>query len=152
MEPTALSEARLRTDLTAALKAKDTQTVSTLRLALTALSTAQVAGKAARALTADDVERVLHAEHKRRIDAAEAYDAVGATERAASERAEAEILERYLPTPLTDAELDRIVAAVLAAPDAPDTLGPVIKAVRAQVGTRADGGRVAQAVRAALDT
>ena len=80
---------RLRTDLTAAIKARDEVRSSTLRMVLTAITNAEVAGKEARELTDDDVIGVLSAEAKKRREAAEAFADAGRADSAAKERAEA---------------------------------------------------------------
>lgn len=146
---------RLQQDLTDAMKARDDLTVATLRMALAAVTKAEVAGKEQIALSDDQVIDVLRAEAKRRADAAALYDEGGRPERSDQERAEAAVLARYLPAAMGDDELTAIVAEEVArAADAgasgPKAMGPVIKAVRARAGATADGGRVAAAVKAAL--
>src|SRR4051794_34520424 len=96
---------RLNDDLHAAMKAREELTTSTLRLALAAVRTAEVAGKQARELTDDDVLGVLTREAKKRREAAAAFAEAGRAEQAAKESAEGAILERYLPAQLSDAEL-----------------------------------------------
>ena len=78
---------RLRTDLTTSIKARDELRSSTLRMVLTAITNAEVAGKQARELSDDDVVTVLASEAKKRREAAEAFDQAGRTESAAKERA-----------------------------------------------------------------
>ena len=73
---------RLRTDLTTAMKARDTVRTRTLRSALTAVSTAEVAGRTSRELSDDEVIKVLAREAKRRREAADAFDAAGRAEQA----------------------------------------------------------------------
>src|ERR1700735_2297647 len=68
---------QLRSDLTAAMKARDTVRTRTLRMALTSVSTAEVAGKAARELDDEEILKVLAREAKRRREAAEAFEAAG---------------------------------------------------------------------------
>src|SRR5699024_4571304 len=77
---------RLRTDLTAAMKSRDTLRAGTLRMALTAITNAEVGGKQARELTDDEVTAVIGSEAKKRREAAEAFDAGGRTELAQKER------------------------------------------------------------------
>ncbi len=88
---------RLHADLNVAMKARDEITTATLRMALTAVTTEEVAGKQARELSDDEVLRVLARENKKRREAAEAFDAAGRPELAERERAEGEVLEGYLP-------------------------------------------------------
>src|SRR5687768_7783709 len=96
---------RLRADLTSAIKARDEVRSSTLRMVLTAITNAEVAGKESRELSDDDVITVLSSEAKKRREAAEAFDSAGRAESARKERAEAEVLAEYLPTPLSEDEI-----------------------------------------------
>ncbi|SFN45026.1 hypothetical protein SAMN05216207_101494 [Pseudonocardia ammonioxydans] len=148
---------QLRTDLTAAMKAKDELVRTTLRSALTAIGNAEVAGDTARELTDDDVRAVLTKESKRRAESAEAFAGAGRDEQAARERAEGEVLARYLPTQLDDdevAELARAAAAEVAAETGEQPgmkqMGQVMKKANAAAAGRAEGGRVAAAVKKAL--
>jgi uncharacterized protein YqeY len=143
---------QLHADLNAAMKARDEVTVATLRMALTAVTTEEVAGKEARELSDDDVVKVLGREAKKRREAAEAFDAAGRAELAARERAEGVVLDRYLPTQLSDAELADLVAAAVAEVGAssPRDMGAVMKLVVPRVAGRADGRRVSDEVRRRL--
>ena len=143
---------RLRTDLNTAMKARDELTTATLRMALTAVSTEEVAGKAARELSDDEVLKILGREAKKRREAAEAFDGAGRTELAERERAEGSVLDRYLPAQLGDDELGELVAAAIAAAGAtsPRDMGAVMKIVQPEVAGRADGKRVSDAVRQRL--
>ena len=105
---------RLRADLNTAMKARDELTTATLRMALTAVTTEEVAGKQARELRDDEVLKVLAREAKKRREAAEAFDGAGRAELADRERAEGEVLDRYLPAQLDDAELADLVRAAIA--------------------------------------
>ena len=102
---------QLRADLTAAMKARDEVRTRTLRMALTAVSTAEVAGKTSRELSDDEVITVLTKEAKRRREAADAFAAAGRTEQASAEQAEGEVLDGYLPAQLGDDEIAAIVTA-----------------------------------------
>ena len=145
---------RLRTDLTAAIKARDELRSSTLRMVLTAITNAEVAGKQSRELSDDDVVGVLSSEAKKRREAAEAFDAAGRTESAAKERAEAEILADYLPTPLSEDEIRDLVTSAIAslgvADDGMKAMGKVMGALQPQIKGRADGGVVSAEVRRQL--
>ena len=143
---------RLRGDLTAAMKARDEVRTRTLRMALTSVANEEVAGKAARDLTDDEVLRIIAREAKRRREAAAAFDAAGRPDQAAAERAEDDVLSGYLPAQLSDAELAAIVAWVIAEAGAsgPAAMGQVMKAVTPLVAGRAEGGRVAAEVRRGL--
>ncbi|GJF29204.1 hypothetical protein KNE206_19040 [Kitasatospora sp. NE20-6] len=143
---------QLRDDLTVAIKARDELRSSTLRLTLSAITSEEVAGTAKRELSDDEVLKVIAREAKKRREAAEAFEKAGRAESAAQERAEGEVLAQYLPQQLSDGELAVIVAAAVAESGAsgPQAMGAVMKLVRPKVGDRAEGGRVAAAIRAAL--
>lgn len=146
---------QLRTGLTAAMRERDEVTVAALRLALSAVTKAEVAGDEATTLGDDQVVELLRGEAKKRAEAAELYDQGGRVELAERERAQAAVIQRYLPAEMDDDALGAIVAdEVQAARDAGvedrAAMGQVIKAVRARVGGDATGGRVAAAVKAAL--
>ena len=143
---------QLHADLNTAMKARDEVTVATLRMALTAVTTEEVAGKEARELSDEDVLKVLTREAKKRREAAEAFDGAGRGELAARERAEGEVLDRYLPTQLGDDELADLVAAAIAEAGATSLrdMGAVMKIVVPRVAGRADGKRVSDEVRRRL--
>lgn len=143
---------RLRDDLTAAMKQRDELRASTLRMALAAITNEEVAGKSARRLSDAEVVTVLNREMKKRREAAEAFGGAGRTEQAERERAEGEVLTAYLPSQLSDAELDELVRAAIAETGAsdPKAMGQVMKVLTPRIAGRADGSRVAAAVRAAL--
>jgi hypothetical protein len=145
-------KATLQRDLTDAMRAQDKVRAGTLRMALTAIATEEVAGKAARTLGEDEVMRVLGKEAKKRREAAEAYTGAGRPELAAAEEAELAVLEGYLPAQLDDAELDRMAREAVSelGVSGPAAMGQVMKVLTPRVAGRAEGGRVAAAVRAAL--
>ena len=148
---------QLKADLTAAMKNRDKTKVATLRMALTGVTNEEVSGSEARELTDDDVLRVISREVRKRKEAAEAFAGAGRTEQAQAELHEAEVLAEYLPKQLTDGELETLVAQAIAevteqlggAPG-PRQMGQVMKSANAKVAGRADGGRVAAAVKARL--
>ncbi len=144
---------RLRTDLTAAMKARDAVRTRTLRMVLTSITNEEVAGNAARDLSDDEVLRLLAREARRRREAAEAFAAAGRDDQAAAERAEDQILAGYLPAQLSDDELGTIVAEVITETGASGmaAMGQVMKAVTPRVAGRAEGRRVAAEVRRALN-
>jgi uncharacterized protein YqeY len=143
---------RLRADLTAAIKGRDELQAATLRMALTAITNEEVAGSVARTLSDDETVTVLTREVKKRREAAEAFAGAGRDEQAARERAEGEVLSQYLPAQLTDEELTALVADAIAETGAsgPKGMGLVMKAVTPKIAGRAEGGRVAAVVKAAL--
>ncbi|MCW2668506.1 MAG: hypothetical protein JWO27_403, partial [Frankiales bacterium] len=143
---------QLQSDLTAAMKAQDELVRATLRMVLTAIGNEEVAGASARELTADEELKVVAREAKKRREAAEAYRSGGADVRAQRELDEEQVITRYLPAQLPDDELKALVAAAIAETGAsgPQAMGQVMKAVNPKVAGRAEGGRVAAAVKAAL--
>src|SRR4029077_18616961 len=100
---------RLRADLTAAMKSQDKLRTATLRMLLAAIQTEEVAGDAARDLSDAEVIKVLSREAKKRSESAEIYTQNGRGELAADEHAEARVIDEYLPTPLTEAEVADVV-------------------------------------------
>ncbi|GAA3729860.1 hypothetical protein HDA32_006050 [Spinactinospora alkalitolerans] len=143
---------RLKSDLTAAMKARDEVRTRTLRMVLTAVSNEEVAGEAARELSDDEITKVITREAKKRKEAAEAFDKGGRADKADAERAESEVLTDYLPAQLSDAELTDLVAAAVAEAGVSDVkgMGKVMKAVNPKIGGRAEGGRVAAEVKRQL--
>jgi uncharacterized protein YqeY len=143
---------QLQSDLTAAMRARDQDGASTLRMALTAVTTEEVSGTEHRELTDDDVLKVLTKEAKKRREAATAYTGAGRAELAAQEEAELAVLEGYLPKQLSDEELDGIVREAVASSGASGMpqMGLAMKAANAAVAGRAEGGRVAAVVRKVL--
>ncbi|MGV0579586.1 GatB/YqeY domain-containing protein [Mycolicibacterium elephantis] len=155
-ETPALKE-RLRADLTAAMKAQDKLRTATLRMLLTAIGNEEVAGKTSRELTDDEVLKVLARESKKRGEAAEIYTQHGRGELAANEHAEARVIDEYLPTPLTDAELADVadtaiaqVAEEIGERPSMKQMGQVMKAATAIAAGKADGARLAAAVKVRL--
>ena len=150
-------KARLQADLAAAIKNRETVRMASLRMALAAVTTEEVAGDVARELSDAEVQRVLTREVKKRKEAAEAFAGAGRAEQAKAEQDEAAVLAEYLPAQLGDDELETLVAEAvtevtdqLGAPPGPRQMGQVMKAANAKVAGRAEGGRVAAAVRARL--
>ncbi|MGO0576473.1 GatB/YqeY domain-containing protein [Ornithinimicrobium panacihumi] len=145
-------KATLQHDLTEAMRARDKVRSGSLRMALTAIANEEVAGKEHRELSEDEVLKVVAKEAKKRREAAEAYTAADRPELAAQEEAELAVLETYLPAQLDDAELDRMAVEAVAELGVSGMagMGQVMKVLTPRVAGRAEGGRVAAAVRAAL--
>ena len=146
---------QLRTDLNTAMKDRDQLKTSTIRMVLSAVQVASVAGDEAAELTDAEITAVLRSEAKRRSEAAELYENAGRAEQAASERNELAVIEAYLPAAMDDATLQGIVdeeiaAARKAGAEGPKAMGQVIKAVKDRAGDGADGGRIAGVVKASL--
>ncbi|PRH80037.1 glutamyl-tRNA amidotransferase [Streptomyces solincola] len=148
-------KAKLHEDLTAAIKARDELRSSTLRLTIAAVSKEEVAGKQARELSDDEVQKVIAREAKKRREAADAFAQGGRSEQAERERAEGVVLDEYLPKQLGDDELREIVAQAVeearaGGAEGPRAMGAVMKIVNPKVAGRAEGGRVAATVKQLL--
>ncbi|MFK5581832.1 GatB/YqeY domain-containing protein [Serinicoccus sp. LYQ131] len=145
-------KATLQRDLTDAMRARDKVRAGTLRMALTAVTTEEVAGTTQRELSDEDVLRVITKEAKKRREAAEAYTGADRPELAAQEVAELAVLEAYLPVQLSDAELATMAGEAVAEAGATDlrAMGQVMKVLQPRIAGRAEGGRVAAAVKQAL--
>ena len=143
---------QIRADLTAAMKSKDKLTVATLRSVVAAVQEAEVAGTSATTLDDEQVQKVIAAQAKRRVEAAEAFEEGGRTEKAADERAELTILEQYLPEQLDADALAKIVDRVLAdgGYSTMADMGQAMKAVNAEVAGKAEGRIVAELVKTHL--
>ena len=145
---------RLHDDMTAALKARDEIRKSTLRMALTAVTKAEVAGKEARELSDAEIIEVLTAEAKKRRESVVAYREAGRAELADKEQAEADILAEYLPEQLTEDEIKALVTETIATTGAaelgPRGIGKVMGALQPKVKGKADGGAVSAEVKRQL--
>jgi len=150
----AMLKDRLRADLTAAIKARDEVRSATLRMVLTAITNAEVAGKEARELSDDEVVGILTSEAKKRREAAAAFEEGGRAEMADKERAEGAVLADYLPEQLSTDEIVALVTAAIAqtgaAGEGMRAMGKVMGVVQPQVKGRADGAVVAAEVRRQL--
>ncbi len=142
----------IQTDLVAAMKAGDDTKKTTLRAVLTAIKTAETADGMSDAITDDQVLGIIASEVKKRTEAAEIFVGAGETARYQKEVDEREVLQAYLPEPLSSDELDAIVSEVIAAGDysTKKHMGAAIKEVMAKAGGRADGRSVSAAVSQAL--
>jgi uncharacterized protein YqeY len=136
---------QVQADTREAMKAGERDRVGALRLVANSLQQEAKEGKG-------DEVAVLRREHKRRLEAAEAYRNGGNEERARAEESEARLIEGYLPAQLSDAELEELVAAGIEESGAtsPADMGKAMAAVMAKVDGRADGKRVSEAVRSRL--
>lgn len=150
-------KAKLRSDMTAAMKSKDALRLGTLRLLITAVQNAEVAGKEARELSDAEIVAVLQKEAKKRNEAAVVYEQAGRGELAANERAEEQIIDEYLPSQLTEAEVADLVDTAIAQVaeqlgERPGMrqMGQVMKAATGLAQGRADGTRISAAVKSRL--
>ncbi len=150
-------KARIRADLTRAMKTQDKLRTATLRMVLAAIQTEEVSGKQAKELTDDDVIKVLARESRKRGEAAEIYTENGRGDLAANEHAEARVIDEYLPTPLTEAEVADVadtaiaqVAEEIGERPGVRQMGLVMKAAAAIAAGKADGARLSAAVKERL--
>jgi len=147
--PSTLKE-RLRSDLTAAIRDRDKVRSGTIRMVLTAITEAEVAGSEAVELSDQQVLDVVIKEAKKRREAETAYADAGRAELADKERAESDVLADYLPQQLTQEEIEAIVADAIASTGAAELgmkgMGKVMAHVTPQTKGKTDGGVVAAEV------
>jgi uncharacterized protein YqeY len=146
---------QIKVDLTEAMKQRDDTARDTLRMLLSAISNAEVAGDEAVVLSDEQVIGVLRGEAKKRAESAQIYADAGRSESAAKERAELAVIERYLPAAMSDDALAAVVAeevakAASSGATGGKAMGLVVKAVRERVGASVDGGKIAAQVKSAL--
>jgi uncharacterized protein YqeY len=143
----------LQKDLTEAIRARDEITSGTIRMVLTAITNEEVAGKEARVLSDEEVITVLSREAKKRREAAEAFETAGRTDKAALEKSEGEVIAKYLPAQLSEADIAAIIADAIASTGAkgPADMGKVMGAIKPKIAGKADGGVVSALVKAALN-
>lgn len=145
---------QLRDDLTTAMKARDQLRSSTLRMVLTALTNAEVAGKEAIELTDEQVLGVLSSEAKKRREAAVAFAEGDRAEAAAKEEAELAVILDYLPEQLDENAIEALVNEVIddlgVRGEGPRAMGRVMGALQPKVRGRADGSMVAAKVKQLL--
>ena len=144
---------KLHSDLTEAIRSRDEITSGTIRMVLTAITNEEVAGKEARVLSDDEVITVLSREGKKRREAAEAFENAGRADKSALEKSEGEVIAKYLPAQLSEADISAIIAEAIASTGAqgPADMGKVMGAVKPKIAGKADGGVVSALVKAALN-
>ena len=146
---------RMQAALTAAMRARDEVSMSSLRQALAEVAVAETAGAELVVLSDDAVLAVLAMEVRKHHETADAFVTAGRPEKVDRERAEAAVLEAYLPAALSEADLDAMIDAEIAAAAADGAtgmkaMGKVVAAVRAKAGPTADGAAIAAKVKTAL--
>jgi uncharacterized protein YqeY len=153
-DPSTPLKQRLRSDLTAAIKHRDKLRSGTIRMVLSAISEAEVAGAEAIELSDQQVLDVVIREAKKRREAEEAYRAAGRSDLAEKEHAESAVLSDYLPAQLTPEQISAIVADVIDRAGAHQLgmkgMGKVMAIVTPQTKGKADGSAVAAEVRRQL--
>ena len=142
--------ARIEEELKTATRERDAERRDALRLILSSLRSAEK--EIQRPLHDEEELQVLQRERKRRVEAAEAFHAGGRDEQAESEERELEVLEEFMPEPLSEEELETIIDDAIAECGATSIrdLGRVMADVMPQVAGRADGSAVSQLVREKL--
>ncbi|MEY4337870.1 MAG: hypothetical protein RL680_765 [Actinomycetota bacterium] len=144
---------QLKKDLTEAIRGRDEITSGTIRMVLTAITNEEVAGKEARVLSDEEVITVLSREGKKRREAAEAFENAGRADKSALEKSEGEVIAKYLPAQLSEADIAAIIADAIASTGAqgPGDMGKVMGAVKPKIAGKADGGLVSALVKVALN-
>jgi uncharacterized protein YqeY len=143
----------LQADLTEAIRGRNEIVSGTIRMVLTAITNEEVSGKEARVLTDAEIITVLSREAKKRREAAEAFGDAGRADKAALEKAEGEVIAKYLPEQMSEDEIKKLIDAAIAQTGAsgPADMGKVMGVIKAQVAGKADGGTVSGLVKAALN-
>lgn len=142
---------RITTDLTAAMKAKDAERTSTLRMVKAAVMNKEI--EKGGELTEEELAKAFQSLVKQRRDSVEQYEKAGREELAAKERAEIAIIEEYLPQSASHEEIERAVAEAMAETGASSMkeMGAVMRAVQGRLaGRSADGRTVSEIVKAKL--
>lgn len=143
-------KARVTEDMKAALRARESARLSTIRLLLAAIKQKEVDERIE--LTDADIVGIIERMIKQRRESIGHFDAGGRPELAASERAEIELLQGYLPQPFSEAEIEAMIDAAVGSAGAsgPSAMGKVMSALKAQLAGRADMTQVAAKVKARL--
>jgi uncharacterized protein YqeY len=143
---------KLQSDLTDAIRARDEVKSGTVRMLLAAITTEEVAGKAARVLNDAEIITVLSREEKKRREAVEAYTQAKRDDLANKEKAEAAVIALYLPEQLSEDQIKQMITEAIAKTNAagPAGMGLVMKELQPKIAGKADGGLVSTLVKAAL--
>jgi len=142
----------LKSDLTEAIRSSDKVVSGTIRMVLTAITNEEVSGKEARVLSDEEIITVLSREAKKRREAAEEFAKAGRTDRAADEKAEGEVIAKYLPAQLSEDDIKKLIADAVASTGAagPADMGKVMGAIKPKIAGKADGALVSSLVKTAL--
>jgi len=143
----------LQANLTEAIRSRDEIVSGTIRMVLTAITNEEVSGKEARTLTDAEIITVLSREAKKRREAAEAFADAGRADKAALEKAEGEVIAKYLPEQMSEDEIKKLIAAAIAQTGAngPGDMGKVMGVIKGQTAGKADGSIVSGLVKEALN-
>ena len=143
---------KLQADLTDAIRSRNEVVSGTVRILLAAITNEEVAGKAAKVLTDDEIITVLSREAKKRREAVEAYTQAKRDDLAGKEKAEVAVISNYLPEQLSEDEIKKLIADAIAETGAAGAagMGLVMKVLQPKIAGKADGGVVSGLVKAAL--
>jgi len=143
---------QLQSDLTEAIRSRNEIVSGTIRMVLTSIRNEEVSGKEERTLTDAEIITVLTREGKKRREAAEAFADAGRADKAELEKAEGEVILKYLPAQMSEDDVKKLVVAAIAQSGAagPGDMGKVMGILKPQVAGKADGGLVSGLVKAAL--
>jgi uncharacterized protein YqeY len=143
---------QLQSDLTEAIRSRNEIVSGTIRMVLTSIRNEEVSGKEERTLADAEIITVLTREAKKRREAAEAFADAGRADKAELEKAEGEVIAKYLPAQISEDDVKKLVAAAIAQSGAagPGDMGKVMGILKPQVAGKADGGLVSGLVKAAL--
>jgi uncharacterized protein YqeY len=142
----------LKSDLTEAIRSSNKVVSGTIRMVLTAITNEEVSGKEARVLSDEEIITVLSREAKKRREAAEEFAKAGRTDRAVEEKAEGEVIAKYLPAQLSEDDIKKLIADAVTSTGAagPADMGKVMGVIKPKIAGKADGGLVSSLVKAAL--
>ena len=142
----------LKSDLTEAIRSSNKVVSGTIRMVLTAITNEEVSGKEARVLSEDEIITVLSREAKKRREAAEEFAKANRPDKAAEEKAEGEVIAKYLPAQLSEEDIKKMIAAAVASTGAagPGDMSKVMGAIKPQIAGKADGALVSSLVKSAL--
>ena len=142
----------LKSDLTEAIRSSNKVVSGTIRMVLTAITNEEVSGKEARVLSEDEIITVLSREAKKRREAAEEFAKANRPDKATEEKAEGEVIAKYLPAQLSEDDIKKMIAAAVASTGAagPGDMGKVMGAIKPQIAGKADGALVSSLVKSAL--
>ena len=143
---------KLQSDLTESIRAREETKAGTIRMVLAAITTEEVSGKQARILSDTEIITVLSREAKKRREAMDAYAAANRPDLVAKEKSESEVIAAYLPEPLSDHEIEKLIKEAINETGAsgPAAMGQVMKLLQPKIAGRADGGKVSGLVKKAL--
>ena len=143
---------QLQSDLTEAIRSRHEIVSGTIRMVLTSIRNEEVSGKEERTLADAEIITVLTREAKKRREAADAFADAGRADKAELEKAEGEVIAKYLPAQMSEDDVKKLVAAAIAQSGAagPGDMGKVMGILKPQVAGKADGGLVSGLVKAAL--